>query len=319
MVKIMDLNRTLYSSPYARGTNLNYYVDMDEQTVRSDLQTMLNDLFELEIASGDDMSLEERLKAKREMASLTRRIDIKRSILRRIEAKTVTPALPTPEEVSPVSWLSIALTGALVASLYWGHSHKVDLEELHQSYNGLLETHEIQVKKHNDLVQWANSLSFENSDLYDENGKLKVANTDLEKTKEKLTEENAIAWRWYDRHTEKIEKLEEQVIVLTEEITQSETSISAVASKPKPKWDYCVTQSVGGRSIYCRSGRTKSEYKLSIDQPLARGSIYDGAVVRIEYDTQKFSVVGSDKTGTVLGIYLLDNDGTPERVKDLRR
>lgn len=71
MVKIMDLNRTLYSSPYTRGTNLNYYVDMDEQTVRSDLQTMLNDLFELEIASGDDMSLEERLEAKREMASLT--------------------------------------------------------------------------------------------------------------------------------------------------------------------------------------------------------------------------------------------------------
>lgn len=218
-----------------------------------------------------------------------------------------------------MSWVSIALTGALVASLLWGYSHKVELEELHQSYNGLLEVHEIQVKKHNDLVQWANSLSFENSDLYDENGKLKVANTDLEKTKEKLAEENAIAWRWYDRHTEKIEKLEEQVTVLTEEIAQSESSISTIASKPKPKWDYCVTQNVVGNVVFCYSGRTKSDYKLILDHPFAEGEIGRDAVLRIEYNSNSLIVVGEGKGAGVLGIYLLDNDGTPERVKDLRR
>lgn len=310
----MDFNRTRHSSPYSIDANLNYYADMDEQAVRFDLQTMLNDLFELEVAMSRVLSRKDVIEVKKQMTSLTRRIDIKRSILRSIETKAVPLILPKPVTETQDLWV-MALTGVLVASLCWGYSF---LEEQRQSFDYLLETHQDQVRKNNDLVRRANELGFENSDLFDENGKLKVANIGLQETKEGLAKENAIAWRWYDRHTEKIQKLEEQVTVLTEEIAFADFP-SAATSKPKPKWDYCVTQSVGGRSIYCRSGRTQSEYKLSIDQALARGSIYDGAVVRIEYDTQKFSVVGSDKTGTVLGIYLLDNDGIPERVKDLRQ
>lgn len=318
MVKIMSHYGSLHKNPYSRCPKLDYYSDMDEPTIRSDLRTMLNDLFELEMACGSDLSLKELAEIKKEMSSLTRRIDLKRSILRRIEAKSTPPVLPKSEPEAQISGLSMALTGAIVVSLYWGHSYKTELEELQQSYDGLLEAHEAQVRKHNDLVSQANSLSFENHELYDENGKLKVANTDLEKTKEELADENAIAWRWYDRHTDKIGKLEEQVAVLTEEIEQSGTSTSAIASKSRPKWDYCVTQKVVGNTIFCYSGASRSDYKLILDHPFAPNEIGRDAVLRIEYNSNSLLVVGEGKGAEVLGIYLLDNDGIPERVKDLR-
>ena len=119
-----------------------------------------------------------------------------------------------------------------------------------------------------------------------------------------MKKENAIAWRWYDRHTKKINELEEQIT----ELTASSVTFEGV-QVPEA---YCVAQSAERKTVKCHSNKTSTDYIIHFS---LYPDIKTKDVLKINNNDNIAYVVGKNRQYKIDRVYKYFNEDDPyERV-----
>lgn len=306
--------------------NIYRYSLKDRLSVKADIDFLLDELFELEVKiKSEDFNFEEKLKLKKKTDELVTKIDMKKQILDCIDRQQNhnKVSLETERKIgNNLLWAFIASVG--LATFYGCgtlNKTKADLRSLQSNYQ--VQSHHLSLMKdrNSKLAGILSLVQDAYGHIYDENGRLIVKVEELNKTKEQLIVENAIAWRWYDRHVEKISKLENELKNQKPMERRTYSSESPVVSFNDRPYDYCVVGWIGDKELRCYNNKTQTDYAIKVKGEWGEKEIWNGCVLRVTYMSSGNLIAYNPSSGAsqyITGLYKLDNDGFPELVKKIQ-
>lgn len=277
--------------------------------IEQEIAALMDELFTLEFQDTtlmDEDSLEVR---RRKIKYVTDTIEKQQELLAKIPLPAPKPAPVVKKEEMPLSFVIAWIFAVVIAGLFYLVKIRVDelreLKELTKSQQMVNWQHLAKIKM---LEEQLAALTGEHIGLEEEHKVLEVHDALVTIDRDKLKKENAIAWRWYDRHTAKIDKLEEEINTLT-----AAASSSVTFEGVEVPMAYCVALADSQRkTVKCHSNKTSSDYIIHFG---LLPDIRKNDVLKIDNKLKLVHVVGKDHTYRIDKSFKYFNDDDPyERV-----
>ena len=230
--------------------------------VERSLNKLMDELFELEFQETSRMTTEEVQYRASRIRINTANIERQREILDSMPAYV--PKVVVPEAVVPADKTS-ALTVALVIIIgivVFAYTNTAkDVKHLEEILDTQKMINAQGVSRANRLKDKLSNIENLHTDLGLEYKVLDGQHTLLGIYANKITEENSIAWRWYDRHVEKIKQLEAETVRLKEK-TSTPTG-QAYFLPDSESWCVAQAEEVGG-TFRCRNSTSGSVFLITL-------------------------------------------------------
>lgn len=291
------------------ATHVHFRGYTNRNRVESEIDQLLEELFTLEFQDTtcmDEDALETR---RRKIKYITHKIDRQKDLLLYmpppVVAKRPDP-IPDKKTESISGWMVFWFWSSVIAAFFY-YKKSNEYREVKELAEARQETNWKHLAKIAMLERQLADLTGDHLGLQEEHKDLEVHDALVTIDRDKLKEENAIAWRWYDRHTAKINKLEKEISALT--VADSSVTFEGVQAPDA----YCVaTASAENKTVRCYSNKTSTEYIIHFK---FYPNIRKDDVLGIDNKHDTLRVVGKDLTYKIDRVYKYFNDDDPhERV-----
>lgn len=298
----------------AEMLNYSSYIHLHSYNNRSRIERTINELmdelFTLEFQDTSEMSVDMLEIRKRKIQYITYTIDKQKDLLAKIPLAPIKPqesvvrAVETKKEEGGsalgfvIVWL--IMPAIIVGLFYINKTNVEELRELETLTNTQRLLNEHQVTKIKELKEQVTDLTNKHNSLEESHKDLQIHDGIVTAERDKLQTENAIAWRWYDRHTAKISKLEKTI----EDMTAN--SVEFGGATPIA---FCVAQYLPEyKTVRCLSSKTAKEYIIHFN---VAPKIAINDVLRVNNIDQTVDVVGKNTTYKITKIFEYFNDTDP--------